>query len=116
MADGKPLQYKYTKSSGEEVTVEWFLSAYDGPERGSSASINVDVNTLYFYDDQNKAQYIYPKADTNGDWWVDANQITATSFGDGFNNIEIQPIWTVVSVLLIVDTNSQPYLLTNGVQ
>ena len=89
MADGKPLQYKYTKSSGEEVTVEWFLSAYDGPERGSSASINVDVNTLYFYDDQNKAQYIYPKADTNGDWWVDANQITATSFGDGFNNIEI---------------------------
>ena len=90
MADGKPLQYKYTKSSGEEVTVKWFLSAYDGPERGSSASINVDVNTLYFYDDQNKAQYIYPKADTNGDWWVDANQITATSFGDGFNNIEIE--------------------------
>ena len=88
-ANGKIFQHTYTNASGKDVKVQWFLSAYDGPERVPS-SINVDVNTLYFYDDQSKAQYIYPEQDVNGDWYVAAQELNSlSSIADGFNNIEI---------------------------
>ena len=89
-ANGKIFQHTYTNASGKDVKVQWFLSAYDGPERVPS-SINVDVNTLYFYDDQSKAQYIYPEQDVNGDWYVAAQELNSlSSIADGFNNIEIE--------------------------
>ena len=83
-AEGTVFTYTYTNAAGDEVDVQWFLSAY-------SDETTYEVNSLYFYKDgSTQREYLMAGAQrgTSDIWDFTTNNTTAR----GFNNVEISEV------------------------
>ena len=90
-AKGTVFKYTYTSTSGEKITVDWFLIAHADATTGTPGT--PEVNDLFFYEEGSTTPYFLTASSSNRtgttDIWDFEHSATAAR---GFNEIQIAEV------------------------